>query len=204
MSAASDPKNRVIDQQRDGVNHAGDGCAPTALDVGGGAGDGPGRGYSAEQRGDHVGHALGHQLHVRPMASADHPVRNDRRQQRLDRPERRDCQRRAHQLPSFCQRHGGNREVRKAGLDLAETGCRSSPPEVQEVRQRGRRRSARRTARVPCDSPWARPPGSAGCRADRATAYQFTVRMLAAYTTSRSMNSGERWLSCKPSRSRSC
>ena len=65
------------DQQRERVNHARDGRARAALDVGGGAGDGAGGGDAPEERADDVGQTLCHQLLIRVVPVVHHAVGDD-------------------------------------------------------------------------------------------------------------------------------
>ena len=75
------------------VNDPGDWRPAAGADVGGGAGDGAGGWHAAEQRRDDIGGALRKQLGCRPVRSADHPVRDDRRSKRLHAREERDYER---------------------------------------------------------------------------------------------------------------
>ena len=72
------------EEQRHGMRHPRHGRAAAVLDVRRGPGDGARRRHAAEDRRHDVGDPLGHELHVGAVAAADHAVRHDRRQQRLD------------------------------------------------------------------------------------------------------------------------
>ena len=69
----------------------------SGADVGRRPRDGAGRRQPAEQRRRHVGDPLRHQLHVRIVPVAAHPVGDNRRHQRLERAEHRHRQRRTEQ-----------------------------------------------------------------------------------------------------------
>lgn len=62
------------EQQDDGVDEARNGGAPAVVDVRHRAGYGSRGGYAAEDGGDHVGHALGDEFHVRVVAVRDGAV----------------------------------------------------------------------------------------------------------------------------------
>ncbi len=100
--------------------------------------DGAGRGDPAEDRGGEVRHALGHQLHVGAVATADHPVGHNRREERLNRAEERDRERRLHELPGRVPGHLRNPRCRKPAADLPEAGTDRLDVEMEDLHGRGR------------------------------------------------------------------
>ena len=92
MAARADMGTRAIqlardqqkNQEKDGVENAGQRRAATRPDVGGSSGDCAGRGQAAKQRGGDVGNTLGHELLSGTMTKARHAVGHHGGQQRLD------------------------------------------------------------------------------------------------------------------------
>ena len=114
------------EQQRQGVDDAGHRRSGPGADVGRGAGDGAGGRDAAEQRRDHVGHALGDQFHVGLVLVAAHVVGHHRRQQALDGRQHgdRDGRRQQrHDQVGAELRHG---EPRQARSECRRTCCRWS------------------------------------------------------------------------------
>ena len=71
------PDEERDEQQRERMHDTRDGGTATVLHVGGGAGDRAGGRHAAEQWSDEVRHPLRHELGVRPVLPADHPVGDD-------------------------------------------------------------------------------------------------------------------------------
>ena len=107
-------------KQHDGVHHAGDGRAATALDVGGRAGDGARGGDAAEQDRADVAHTLGHELHIAAMVGRDHGVGHDARKQGLNGCQDGDGDAVGQLVAEKLEAELGRLELRETGLDGVE------------------------------------------------------------------------------------
>ncbi len=124
-----DEKNR---EQRERVDHAGDGGASAGADVGGGAGDGPGGGDASEKRRDDVGEALGDELDVGVVAIAAHAVGDDGGEEAFDCSEQGDGEGGGEERDDVLGVEIGKREMREALGDAAEAAADGLDGEVEE------------------------------------------------------------------------
>ena len=126
MKRASGAATSRMREQRERVDHAGDGGARAGADVGGGAGDGAGGGDAAEERRDDVGDALGDEFDVGVVAVAAHAVGDDGGEQAFDGGEQGDGEGGGQEREDVLGVEVGKCEMREAAGECRRSGCRWS------------------------------------------------------------------------------
>ena len=120
------------DQQREGVDDAGDGGERAGADVGSGAGDGAGGGDSPEERRGDVGDALRNQLDVGVVTVAGHAVRDDGGEQAFDGAQHRDGEGRGEEWEDVLRAEVREGEGREAARNAAEAGADGFDVEMEQ------------------------------------------------------------------------
>ena len=127
------------------VHHAGDGRAAAGLHVGGGARDGAGGGNAAEEHRGDVADALGHQLHVGAMVTADHGVGHHTGQQRLDGGQDGDGDAVGELVAEQLQAEVGHMEGGQGAVDDVEVAdsadVKAEPAHQRDAREQGHKRA---------------------------------------------------------------
>ena len=107
-------------EQEDRVQHAGDRCTRTGAHIGRRACQCARGRQPGDKRRRGVGHALGDEFGVRPVAATGHAIGDDCRQQRFHASQEGDGQRRRQQLGGSLERDVWNRELGKCGGQISE------------------------------------------------------------------------------------